>query len=653
MVPKQKQPTWVSLGRAGQFVSPQFQLPRLSCEGSGWRKPTVVTLSLCANNSEESVRPLCTAGVWLTPLLQAVYLFVQYILMVNLLIAFFNNVYIQVKSISNLVWKYQRYHFIMAYHEKPVLPPPFILLCHIYSLFSMCRKRKKENTYGPKLFLTEEDQKKLHDFEEQCVEMYFHEKDDQFHSGSEERIRLTSERVETMCLQLKEVGNKVNFIKRSLHTLDSQIGHLQDLSALTVDTLKTLTAQRASEASKVHNQITRELSLSKNVAPNIAPVATDSGPHSKSSVIGKRSVGPYFGSSFPRAEVDIADSLFGVGAGGGAGTDGIQRVGPSPGAGLGLDPSLNPALSPERKELFGLGHLAAEAGSSRSASSSAFVPSALAIFPPELRLRGHSLTQSKLTRPQDPGLSDSPSSLPNVPSPGAQFHISSTPSQPSGSSHPELALAGLFQQPHQPDSTTVEFGAFVGKCENENESGVDERVTEEDENCACVYPTVVIVSTLSSARPACLPACTAKLENTQGVGIEGEGERRAVSWGYVNEAFCDDEGRPASQSKQSPDTEVSPALDAESPLAHAHGNSVQPSSARVPALAPWRRRQRRNKEQSESGPPTSCCEGQSGSDVKRNMSREPNATRGLIFSLKSRAASAGARACPSPRSGSQ
>uniref|UniRef100_A0A7N8X562 non-specific serine/threonine protein kinase n=1 Tax=Mastacembelus armatus TaxID=205130 RepID=A0A7N8X562_9TELE len=232
--------------------------------------------------------------VWLTPFLQAVYLFVQYILMVNLLIAFFNNVYMQVKSISNLVWKYQRYHFVMAYHEKPVLPPPFILLCHIYSLFCMCRKRKKENTYGPKeplcQMIHDEDQKKLHDFEEQCVETYFHEKDDQFHSGSEERIRLTSERVETMCLQLKEVGNKVNFIKRSLHTLDSQIGHLQDLSALTVDTLKTLSAQRVSEDSKVHHQITRELSLSKNVAPSIAPVAADTGPHSKSSVMGKRTV---------------------------------------------------------------------------------------------------------------------------------------------------------------------------------------------------------------------------------------------------------------------------------------------------------------------------------------------------------------------------
>uniref|UniRef100_A0A3B3YSX6 non-specific serine/threonine protein kinase n=1 Tax=Poecilia mexicana TaxID=48701 RepID=A0A3B3YSX6_9TELE len=401
-------------------------------------------IDACANNSETFAKSLCSNIVWLTPFLQAVYLFVQYILMVNLLIAFFNNVYIQVKSISNLVWKYQRYHFIMAYHEKPVLPPPFILLCHIYSLFCLCRKRKKESTYGPKLFLTEDDQKKLHDFEEQCVETYFHERDDQFHSGSEERIRLTSERVETMCLQLKEVGNKVNFIKRSLHTLDSQIGHLQDLSALTVDTLKTLTAQRASEASKVHTQITRELSLSKNVVPSIAHVPTDS----KSSAIGKRSVRAYFGSSFPQAGANIADSLFGVD-----------------------------------------GHFAAEAGSSGSTGAIAFVPSASPTSPPERRHQGHSLTQSKLTRPQELRLSDSPSSLPNAPALVAQFRISSTPSQPSGASHPDLAQDGFYQQPPQPDATSVEFGAFVGEYRNEALSAV-----EEEEKCVCLYPTVVVLS---------------------------------------------------------------------------------------------------------------------------------------------------------------
>lgn len=274
-------------------------------------------------------------------------------------------------------------------------------------------------------------------------------------------LQLVLCRVETMCLQLKEVGNRVNFIKRSLHTLDSQIGHLQDLSVLTVDTLKTLTAQRASEASKVHNQITRELSLSKNVVPSIGPGPPDAGPLPKSSVMGKRSVGAYF----PQAGANIADSLFGIGAVGGA--ESRRRVGPGPGPGVGLDPSLNIALSPERRALFGLGPLAAEAGSSGSVGPGAFVQSAAAAAAAtsELRLRGHFLSQSKLTRPEEPGTSDSPSSLPNVPSPGAHFHISSTPTQPTGSSHPELALSGPHQQHVPADSSAVEFGAFVGEYE--------------------------------------------------------------------------------------------------------------------------------------------------------------------------------------------
>lgn len=45
-----------------------------------------------------------------------------------------------------------------------------------------------------------------------------------------------------MYFQLKEMNEKVSFIKDSLLSLDSQVGHLQDLSALTVDTLKVLSA---------------------------------------------------------------------------------------------------------------------------------------------------------------------------------------------------------------------------------------------------------------------------------------------------------------------------------------------------------------------------------------------------------------------------
>lgn len=51
-----------------------------------------------------------------------------------------------------------------------------------------------------------------------------------------------SPRVQEMFSQMKEVHEKVLYIKDTLLALDSQLGHLQDLSALTVDTLKVISA---------------------------------------------------------------------------------------------------------------------------------------------------------------------------------------------------------------------------------------------------------------------------------------------------------------------------------------------------------------------------------------------------------------------------
>uniref|UniRef100_A0A8C4TSY2 non-specific serine/threonine protein kinase n=1 Tax=Falco tinnunculus TaxID=100819 RepID=A0A8C4TSY2_FALTI len=200
-------------------------------------------IDVCETNED------CPPGSFLTPFLQAVYLFVQYIIMVNLLIAFFNNVYFDLKSISNKLWKYNRYRYIMTYHEKPWLPPPFILLSHIGLLINRIFHHRppneldqEEGDVGLKLYLSDEELKKLHDFEEQCVEKYFHEKNENLSSSDSERIRLTTERVEEMFLQLKEVHEKVFYIKESFLSLDSQLGHLQDLSALSVDILKVLSA---------------------------------------------------------------------------------------------------------------------------------------------------------------------------------------------------------------------------------------------------------------------------------------------------------------------------------------------------------------------------------------------------------------------------
>lgn len=91
-------------------------------------------------------------------------MFLQYIIMVNILIAFFkyvcpllpssfrswrdgvaallhSNVYFDMASSSRELWKYNRYRYIMTYQERPWLPPPLILLSHsALVLRAVCRR---------------------------------------------------------------------------------------------------------------------------------------------------------------------------------------------------------------------------------------------------------------------------------------------------------------------------------------------------------------------------------------------------------------------------------------------------------------------------------------------------------------------------------
>lgn len=46
----------------------------------------------------------------------------------------------------------------------------------------------------PELWLGHEDRKRLHEFEEKCVQAYFHEKSEGLHGSQINRIRATAER---------------------------------------------------------------------------------------------------------------------------------------------------------------------------------------------------------------------------------------------------------------------------------------------------------------------------------------------------------------------------------------------------------------------------------------------------------------------------
>ncbi|KAM9183731.1 transient receptor potential cation channel subfamily M member 1 [Dugong dugon] len=192
--------------------------------------------------------PPCIPGAWLTPAIMACYLLVANILLVNLLIAVFNNTFFEVKSISNQVWKFQRYQLIMTFHDRPVLPPPMIILSHIYiiimRLSGHCRKKREadqdERDHGLKLFLSDEELKRLHEFEEQCVQEHFQEKEDEQQSSSDERIRVTCERVENMSMRLEEINERENFMKASLQTVDLRLSRLEEFSSRMVNALENL-----------------------------------------------------------------------------------------------------------------------------------------------------------------------------------------------------------------------------------------------------------------------------------------------------------------------------------------------------------------------------------------------------------------------------
>ncbi|XP_077376516.1 transient receptor potential cation channel subfamily M member 1-like isoform X2 [Festucalex cinctus] len=191
--------------------------------------------------------PPCIPGAWLTPAIMACYLLVANILLVNLLIAVFNNTFFEVKSISNQVWKFQRYQLIMTFHDRPILPPPLIVLPHVFivlkRLCCRCRRRRADRDDTQRrlqLLLGADELKSLHEFEEQCVDEYFREKDDEKQSSNNERIRVTSERVENMSMRLEEVNEREHAMKASLQTVDLRLAQLEDFSARMMNALEKL-----------------------------------------------------------------------------------------------------------------------------------------------------------------------------------------------------------------------------------------------------------------------------------------------------------------------------------------------------------------------------------------------------------------------------
>lgn len=87
--------------------------------------------------------PPCETGRWLNPLLMTCYLLVANILLLNLLIAVFNSIFLRTNVYSHQIWKFNRFSVVMEYEQKPALPPPLIIFSHFFFIAKWCRRRAK------------------------------------------------------------------------------------------------------------------------------------------------------------------------------------------------------------------------------------------------------------------------------------------------------------------------------------------------------------------------------------------------------------------------------------------------------------------------------------------------------------------------------
>ncbi|XP_054000697.1 transient receptor potential cation channel trpm isoform X3 [Hylaeus anthracinus] len=184
----------------------------------------------------------CLPGRWITPAVMSVYLLVANILLINLLIAVFNNIFNEVNAVAHQVWMFQRFTVVMEYEQKPVLPPPLIVVCHIYLLVKYLLRYVTQgkastgeiNDNGLKLFLERDDMARLYDFEEDCVEGYFREQELKLQMSTEERVKVTTERVENMHQKIEDIDKKEHTQNASLQAVEFRIRKLEELNEQTL-----------------------------------------------------------------------------------------------------------------------------------------------------------------------------------------------------------------------------------------------------------------------------------------------------------------------------------------------------------------------------------------------------------------------------------
>ncbi|XP_071824925.1 transient receptor potential cation channel subfamily M member-like 2 isoform X3 [Apostichopus japonicus] len=83
----------------------------------------------------------CPEHSWMGILLLCIYMMLSNVLLLNLLIAMFSYTFSNVQDNTDEFWKFQRYEVINEFFGRPPIPPPLIIISHVYFFIRFCIKK--------------------------------------------------------------------------------------------------------------------------------------------------------------------------------------------------------------------------------------------------------------------------------------------------------------------------------------------------------------------------------------------------------------------------------------------------------------------------------------------------------------------------------
>ncbi|VDN01629.1 unnamed protein product [Thelazia callipaeda] len=183
----------------------------------------------------------CVPGSWIPPILMTIFLLVANILLINMLIAIFNNIFNETNAIAQHVWLFQRYEQVMEYGNTPFFPPPltpishlFIVIKYLWKLSGKCNKKRQGASkrggffdFSMKLRLNDDELRALHDFEEDCMDDLSRKQNlsQQFQDGS--HLNITATKTDNLQVRLNNMAIENDSVKWFLREIHSRLDAIE------------------------------------------------------------------------------------------------------------------------------------------------------------------------------------------------------------------------------------------------------------------------------------------------------------------------------------------------------------------------------------------------------------------------------------------